>query len=229
MNDLTALPALAERINAEHAAAESAARSAVLHARQAGEYLLQAKAQCRHGDWLSWLAANVRFSERTAQGYMRVAEHWPELVAKAQHVADLPFRKVVQLLADPVNAGGPAWTKADKERRTAVLRGQTVTANLRTDERLIRWADSEGLLVRIDRATDWGNPFVVDEDGDRPECCEKFGVYLEMRPSLLRRLPELRGKVLACWCCPEQCHGDCLAARANKRTTRPARRRRDEA
>jgi hypothetical protein len=34
-------------------------------------------------------------------------------------------------------------------------------------------------------------------------------------PDLLARLPELRGKVLGCWCHPEQCHGDTLAELAN--------------
>ena len=30
------------------------------------------------------------------------------------------------------------------------------------------------------------------------------------KPELLARLPELEGKILACWCKPEACHGDVL-------------------
>jgi hypothetical protein len=49
---------------------------------------------------LPWLKANVKFSERTAQAYMRVAKRWPELETKAQHVADLPYREALKCLAD---------------------------------------------------------------------------------------------------------------------------------
>ena len=36
--------------------------------------------------------------------------------------------------------------------------------------------------------------------------------YLPYKPSLLSRLPELRGKALGCWCAPEPCHADVLKA-----------------
>jgi hypothetical protein len=32
---------------------------------------------------------------------------------------------------------------------------------------LIAWAKERGLFVRVDRATPWGNPFVIGSDGDR--------------------------------------------------------------
>ena len=73
---------LAAKINAEHAQAETAWRAGLEHARNAGELLLQAKGQCRHGEWLPWLKENVRFSERTAQAYMQVVKRWDELEAK---------------------------------------------------------------------------------------------------------------------------------------------------
>jgi hypothetical protein len=37
---------------------------------------------------------------------------------------------------------------------------------------------------------------------------------LEERPDLVERLPELKGKILACWCTPEPCHGDVLLSLA---------------
>src|SRR5262249_23486427 len=85
-NDLTTRPQLAGRINAEHQQGESAFREGLLHAKTAGELLLQAKGQCAHGAWLPWLKANVAFSERTTQAYMRIAREWDTLTAKAQHV-----------------------------------------------------------------------------------------------------------------------------------------------
>jgi hypothetical protein len=92
---------LAERINAEHQHALTAARTALEHARRAGELLAEAKAACGHGRWLPWLEANVKFSERTAQAYMRVAKNWLELEAKAQATADLTIEDALECLARP--------------------------------------------------------------------------------------------------------------------------------
>jgi hypothetical protein len=103
-----ALQVLAERINAEHAEALSAARASLIHARKAGQLLLEAKKQCGHGDWLPWLTANVKVSERTAQAYMRVAKRWPELEAKAQATADLSIEDGLKLLAPPKDAASHA-------------------------------------------------------------------------------------------------------------------------
>ena len=56
----------------------------------------------------------------------------------------------------------------------------------------------------------WHNPFVIGKDGAREEVLAKFEVYLRARPELRARLPELKGKRLACWCKPQACHGDIL-------------------
>ncbi len=69
----------------------------------------------------------------------------------------------------------------------------------------------ESFDVRIDRATKWGNPFVIGRDGDRAEVIAKYREWIAEQPELLAALPELRGKRLGCWCAPEPCHGDVLA------------------
>jgi hypothetical protein len=105
MSDLLPhLAKLAARINAEHHQAETARRAGLQHAKNAGELLIKAKEQCRYGEWLPWLRANVELSERTAQAYMQIAKRWEELEAKAQRVADLPYRDGLKLLADPAPA-----------------------------------------------------------------------------------------------------------------------------
>jgi hypothetical protein len=109
------LAQLAEQINAEHTAALTAARTALEHARRAGGLLAEAKAACGHGNWLPWLEANVRFSERTAQAYMRVAKHRPELEAKAQATADLTIEDGLKLLAAPQAKDAPAEPPATEE------------------------------------------------------------------------------------------------------------------
>jgi hypothetical protein len=69
--------------------------------------------------------------------------------------------------------------------------------------------------VYIGRPSIWGNPLVVGRDGTRHEVCEKYEAYLLRDRHLLARLPELRGKVLGCWCAPKECHGMILARYAN--------------
>ncbi|KJE95231.1 hypothetical protein CAOG_05708 [Capsaspora owczarzaki ATCC 30864] len=61
----------------------------------------------------------------------------------------------------------------------------------------------------------WANPFSVSKCGSRKEAVRRFEQYLLSRPDLLAALPELRGKVLGCWCAPELCHGHILAKLAN--------------
>ena len=70
------------------------------HALNAGDLLLKAKKKVAHGGWLDWLKENCHFSERTAQGYMRLSRELPQLEdSKAQRVADLPLRDALVLLS----------------------------------------------------------------------------------------------------------------------------------
>lgn len=102
------------------------------------------------------------------------------------------------------------WTESELERRAVVEAGGTVIANQRADEALRRWAQGAGRLVRIDRRSRWGNPFKLGRDGDRSEVIALFAAHLNREPSLIAGLEDLRGKVLACWCHPERCHGEVL-------------------
>jgi hypothetical protein len=64
--------------------------------------------------------------------------------------------------------------------------------------------------VYIGRPSKWGNPFEIGRDGTREEVVAKYRHWILGRPDLLRALPEIRGKVLGCWCAPKACHGDVL-------------------
>lgn len=70
--------------------------------------------------------------------------------------------------------------------------------------------------VYIGRPSKWGNPFTIGRDGDRETVIRKYREWLLEQPSLVKSLPELRGKVLGCWCAPKPCHGDVLAELSNK-------------
>lgn len=104
------------------------------------------------------------------------------------------------------------WDPAERALREALRDGQTVVVNLRHHDRVIAWAQARGLLVKVDRTSDWGNPFVLDADGDRDAVIAAYrDHYLPHKPSLQAQLPDLVGKALACWCAPEPCHADVLA------------------
>lgn len=110
------------------------------------------------------------------------------------------------------------WRQDEKDRQAEVFRGLTVVANAAADKNLICWAERKGLAVRIDRGTRYGNPFILDEDGDRDEVCDAYERhYITRKPSITDRIDagDLTGKVLVCHCYPQRCHGDCLAAEAN--------------
>jgi DUF3102 family protein len=68
-NSLTVLAEQVRATLAESAAAETVAIDKAIHA---GNYLVEAKAACRHGEWLSFLT-KAEIQERTAQRYMKLA------------------------------------------------------------------------------------------------------------------------------------------------------------
>jgi hypothetical protein len=65
------------------------------------------------------------------------------------------------------------------------------------------------------RGSRWGNPFKSPHDGTREEVIAKYERWLLGQPELVAALPELRGKVLGCWCAPKPCHADVLLRLAN--------------
>ena len=79
-------------------------------------------------------------------------------------------------------------------------------------------AVQKGEAVRIDRKTDWGNPFPLRDRNDpdeRREVVEQYRSYLadaiDSGKVDLDRLARLDGRQLACHCAPQPCHGDVLS------------------
>lgn len=110
------------------------------------------------------------------------------------------------------------WSEDEHFIRKQLEAGNTVVISLRANhERVARWAEDNGLFVRIDRRSRWGNPFEIPDDGDRGVVIAKYAQhYLPHKNVLQEELPGLRGKALACWCAPEPCHGDVLKAAAER-------------
>lgn len=76
--------------------------------------------------------------------------------------------------------------------------------------------------VYIGRPSKWGNPFshlpntlAKFRVASREEAIRSYESWLKSQPHLMAALPELRGKVLGCWCTPRACHSDVLVRLAN--------------
>jgi hypothetical protein len=68
--------------------------------------------------------------------------------------------------------------------------------------------------VYIGRPSKWGNPFAL-KNHTRNQAIDLYADWVVQQPHLMAALPELRGKVLGCWCWPKECHGDVLTRLAN--------------
>jgi ParB/RepB/Spo0J family partition protein len=109
------------------------------------------------------------------------------------------------------------WSDDERSLLKNLQAGHTVVVSFRENHsNIVRWAQAEGFLEAVDRRTEWGNPFEMPHDGDRESVIRNYAdYYLPHKPSLLSRIPELKGKALACWCAPEPCHADVLKAKVD--------------
>ena len=67
--------------------------------------------------------------------------------------------------------------------------------------------------VYIGRGSPFGNPFRIGKDGTRDEVIKKYREWFYKRltdPWFSDKVHSLKGKVLACWCKPDVCHGDII-------------------
>ena len=76
--------------------------------------------------------------------------------------------------------------------------------------------------IYIGRPSKWGNPFSHLSDtladfkvSSREAAIEAYENWILQQADLLADLPELKGKILGCWCSPKACHGEVLVRLAN--------------
>lgn len=108
------------------------------------------------------------------------------------------------------------------EIQEEIRAGRAVVANIK-DKESVQWAKSQGVFVYIGRRKKgkslWGNPFILEDsrnDAERNRVCDCHQLWLKSQTKLLEKIPDLRGKVLFCFCYPLRCHGDELVRRANE-------------
>jgi hypothetical protein len=90
---------LADRIDAEHAAAVGALASWLDHAIKAGELLIEAKAKVAHGQWTDWVRDHCTVGVRMAQIYMQLVKYKHNLEdAKAKRISHLSMYDAIDLV-----------------------------------------------------------------------------------------------------------------------------------
>ena len=160
-------------------------------------------------------AAILGTSGRSVQMAKAVSKTAPDLAEKVER-GQMPLHRAYRetqerQLKQPLPEEAK-WSDDEMKRRKIVEAGGTVVANMHSgkDEYLLRWARSTDRFLRIDRQSDWGNPFEIPGDGDRDAVCDSYEIFFPRKFSLHNRIDELRGKVLGCWCYPLRCHGNYL-------------------
>jgi hypothetical protein len=144
---------LRDRFKIEHAAMGMALRHALGHAMAAGDILLEAKLQLKHGQWLPWLET-CDISERTAQRYMRLARNRSEIESNPTPVSDLGVKAALTLLSAPREP--LAYQVADSAIETAFdcELGEELWERLRemdrfTKERRVLLDEAQAAVARI--------------------------------------------------------------------------------
>jgi hypothetical protein len=145
---------LAARIRAFHRATAEALRHSVENAMAAGDLLIEAKAQLKHGQWLPWLRDHCAMSERTAQLYMRCAKNRSaiEEQAKSATVADLTLneaaailmlssdvRKLLEMTKTMDGLQGEDLIKFCADNDIATISGNIFGAPEPTDQERVEW------------------------------------------------------------------------------------------
>jgi hypothetical protein len=67
------------------------------------------------------------------------------------------------------------------------------------------------------RKSPFANPYKIGkktyeypEGMTREDVVKEYRNYILSKPELVEQLPSLKGKKLACWCAPKECHGDII-------------------
>lgn len=219
------LAVLASEIRAAHEEMRRSSAASAEAAYTAGERLAEAKARedIPRGGWERWVEDVAGVPRQTARHYLRLfnaIEEGSLTLADIAEAGQIGALKAAREAREGSSENEESeWTEDQSNRKEAVERGECVVANMHegADRALIRWAEANGCFVRIDRKTEWGNPFEMPDDGDRAEVVGKFSkFYLPYKDGLLSRIRTLRGKVLGCWCHPEECHGHIIAEIVNR-------------
>jgi hypothetical protein len=94
----------------------------------AGDLLIEARQQVRHGYWLKWLADHCGMTVRTAQRYMRLARNRASIEAKYDSMSHLTVDGALALLTVPRETDDLLVSFTSKIDAQEALRRQAETA-----------------------------------------------------------------------------------------------------
>lgn len=175
-----------------------------------GDNITAAKVQTVVNDWKP---VNQEIKEIKSEPMFAISTP-EELLKKAKEVA----RERAEVKRQIIDQKGSTEVIpiADLELINRMKKGETVVLNINTNFHAMKWAKDNNRYQQIDRWSDWGNPFMLNFDGDRDTVCESFKIYFDLKLGLKAKIKELKGKALGCHCYPLRCHGEHLKQLADE-------------
>lgn len=169
-----------------------------------GDNITAAKVQAVANDWKP---VNQEIKEIKSEPMFAISTP-EELLKKAKEVA----RERAEVKRQIIDQKGSTEVipMEDLKLIERMKQGETVVLNMNTNFHAMKWAKDNNRYQQIDRWSDWGNPFMLNSDGDRDTVCESFKIYFDLKLGLKAKVKELKGKALGCHCYPLRCHGEHL-------------------
>lgn len=161
--------------------------------------------------------------------FQKIAALPEEVFEKEIATAKVESEKRIELTTSRVLTAAKEYEQAKKKEDAEISprdkmlieklkNGETVVVNQKTDLATIKWAEDNNKFIRVDRFSDWGNPFEMGKDGDRDAVCNNYkNHFIPYKPSLTKKIYELKGMALGCWCAPLSCHADHLKTLADEK------------
>jgi ParB-like chromosome segregation protein Spo0J len=155
-----------------------------------------------------------RSNIQTARKLKQEAPELIPLIASGEMTLYEASKEVKKIVKD--NKGSTSdIPKDDSDLIKKMKTGETVVINIDKNFHALKYAKDNDIYVQVDRWSDWGNPYLIGQDGDRDQVIESYEIYFARKFGLQKKLHSLKGKALGCHCYPERCHGDHLKSLAD--------------
>ncbi len=152
---------------------------ALVYAIEIGRRLYEAKSLLKHGEWGTWLAEKVEFSQSTANNMMKIFDEYGSqqitlfgAMANSQTLGNLPYTKALKLLAVPADEREEFVEKHDVEtlstRELDKLIKEKKDAEDRADAEACRAAEVQKELEDLRAVVD-AKQAAVNEAADREQ------------------------------------------------------------
>ena len=104
-------------LNERHRAIENAPQRLVEDVIELGNLLIAIKATIGHGRWGMWIREHLKFSERTAQLYIQIAENGPEIMDAVRRDKVPPSLRAIQGYLAAPRTSADRWSQYIRDGR----------------------------------------------------------------------------------------------------------------